>query len=378
MVRIEEIKGRKQLTKFVKFAIDLYKGNDCYVPPIISGEVDNLDETKNPAFKFCDAIFYMAYNEKNKCVGRIAGIINPRYNSKSGEKLCRFGFVDFIDDYEVSKALFDAVSEWGKAKGMTSFAGPMGFTDLDYEGALTEGFDKLSTISTIYNYPYYQQHYEKYGMMMDAKWNEFEIKVPATISERHQQIASFVIQHYNLRSFYVKDPKELVAKYGKKIFELLNIAYSPLYCVSELDDDQINYYISTYIPQLKMECLRLVTDSEDNLIAFAITCPSLARAQQKAKGHMWPFGWIHLAKAMYMKGGTEGWDLMLIAVRPDYQGKGVNSLLIHDLLKVGIKNGYKWVAAYPELDYNFKVQSQWKYFDSEVSKKRATFRCEIA
>ena len=376
MITIKEISSRKELKRFVQFAIDLYKGNDCYVPPLISDEVDNLDKSKNPAFRFCDAVFFMAYDEKGVPVGRIAGIINPRYNEKSGERLCRFGYVDFIDDRTVSQALFDAVALWGKAKGMTSLAGPMGMTDLDYEGALTEGFDQLSTMSTIYNYHYYIEHFKAYGMNVDAQWNEFLIPVPEKITDKHIRVSDFVRNHYGLKSFSETSSKRLRERYGYKIFELLNVAYSHLYCVSELDDRQIQYYIDLYLPLLPLECIRLVTDSSDNLIAFGVTCPSMARAQQKAKGSLFPFGWYHLVKAMYFK-GTDTWDLMLIAVHPDYQGKGVTALLFTDMLPVGIRRGFRYVSAYPQLTDNFKVQEQWKYFDYKINRRRATFRVEI-
>jgi len=377
MLRIEEIKGRKALKQFVKFAIELYKGNDCYVPPIIEGEIDGLDAAKNPALDFCDSIYFMAYDETGKCVGRIAGFINPRYNEKANAKLCRFGYIDFIDDQNVSKALLDSVGEWGRGKGMETMAGPLGMCDMDYEGALTFGFDQLGTMSTIYNYPYYIDHYRAYGLEQDAVWSEFLIKMPEKIGEKHQRIAELVTERYGLKSFYVKSPKELSERYGHKVFELLNEAYAPLYCVSELDDKQIQYYLDTYIPLLPMDLIRLVTDKDDNLIAFGITAPSMSRAQQKAKGKLFPFGWYHLLKALKFKGGTDGWELMLIAVRPDYQGKGVTAIIFNDLIPIGIKHGFKWVSAYPELDYNTKVQNHWDYFDTTVNRKRATFACKI-
>lgn len=377
MIRIEEIRGRKALTEFVEFAIRLYKDNDCYVPPIIADEVNNLDADRNPAFRFCDSVFFMAYNESGVPVGRIAGFINSRYNQKSGEALCRFGFIDFIDDQEVSRALLDAVAQWGRSYNMTALAGPMGMTDLDYEGALTEGFDQLSTMSTIYNHAYYIDHYRSYGMVPDAQWNEFLIPMPEQVTDKHIRVAEFVKQKFGLRSFSETSSKRLREKYGHKIFELLNIAYSHLYCVSELDDQQIQYYIDLYLPLLPLECIRLVTDADDNLIAFGITCPSMARAQQKAHGRLLPFGWLHLAKALFLKGGTDTWDLMLIAVRPDFQGKGVAAMLFTDLLPVGLKRRFKYVSAYPQLITNTKVTDQWKYFDHTINRRRATFRVSL-
>lgn len=377
MITVKEIRGRKQLKRFVKFAIDLYKGNDCYVPPIISDEVNNLDPRHNPALWFCDSVFFMAINDMGKPVGRIAGFINPRYNQKTGHRLCRFGYIDFINDLEVSKALLDAVAAWGREHGMDSLAGPLGMTDLDYEGTLTEGFDQLSTMSTIYNYPYYVDHFAAYGMEVDAQWNEYVIPIPDQLTDKHKQVAAFVRSRYGLRSFSETSRTKLREKWGHRIFELLNEAYSPLYCVSELDDNQIQYYIDLYLPLLRLDCIRLVTDRDDNLIGFAITCPSMSSALQKAKGRMLPLGWYHLYKAMHKRRGTDIWDLMLIAVRPDYQGKGVTSLIFTDLIEVGHRNGYRYVSAYPQLVDNTKVQDQWKYFDYEINRRRATFKCRI-
>lgn len=376
MIRIEEIHGEKALKKFVQFAIELYKDNEYYVPPIISDEVANISP-KNPSLDFCDAVFYMAYDEKGKAVGRIAGFINPRYNEKSGEKLCRFGYVDFIDDKEVSKALFESLEKWASRKGMTTLAGPLGMTDLDYEGALIEGFDQLATMSTIYNYPYYIDHYKALGMVQDAQWDEFLLPMPDDMTERHKSVSEFVGKHYGLKVFSPQSAKMLVSQYGKKIFELLNVAYSDLYCVSELDEKQMKYYIDKYLPLLPLDCICLVTDKDDNLISFAITCPSLARAQQKAKGHMFPFGWLHMAKAMYLKCGTNTWELMLIAVRPDYQSKGVTALLFAHLFRLGKKRGYKQISAYPQLSDNHRVQYLWKHFEHKINRRRATFKKEI-
>lgn len=376
MIRIEEIHGEKALKKFVQFAIELYKDNEYYVPPIISDEVANISP-KNPSLDFCDAVFYMAYDEKGKAVGRIAGFINPRYNEKSGEKLCRFGYVDFIDDKEVSKVLFETLAKWGRNKGMSILAGPLGMTDLDYEGALIEGFDQLGTISTIYNYPYYIEHYMALGMMQDAKWDEYLLPMPDEMTDRHKKMSEFIINHYGLKVFSPTNAKKLVSQYGKRIFQLLNETYSQLYCVSELDEKQMQYYIDKYLPLLPLDCICLVTDKDDNLISFGITCPSLARAQQKAKGHMFPFGWYYMAKAMYLKGGTDLWDLMLIGVRPDYQSKGVTALLFAYMFEFGKKRGFKCVSAYPQLSDNHKVQYLWKNFEHKINRRRATFKKEI-
>lgn len=376
MIEIRQLSGRKQLECFVQFAIDLYRGNDCYVPPLIASEVDGLMADCNPAFDFCEALYLMAYRD-GKAVGRIAGFINHRYNEQSGESQCRFGYVDFIDDEEVSHALLDAIAEWGRSKGLKCLVGPLGLTDLDYEGCLIEGFDQLSTIVTIYNHPYYRRHFEAYGLNQDAVWNEYRIRVPDRVPERHLRVAEMVKRRFKYRVIRPTSSRQLMKQYGSKIFGLLNEAYAPLYGYSSLTQKQIDYYIKLYLPLLRLDCIRLVVDSDDNVVAFGITCPSLSRAQQKAKGRLWPFGWIHLLKAMYVKGATRVWDLYLVAVRPDLHGKGVNALLFSELIPQAISNGYEWVESNPELSTNYKVQEQWDYFERTIHKRRCTFRGDL-
>lgn len=377
MLRIEEISGRRQLKQFVQFAIDLYKCNDCYVPPIITWEVDALDDKKNPAFDFCEAKYFMAF-DGDKPVGRIAGFINHSVNEKFHERQCRFSFVDFVDDDKVSRLLLDAICEWGKSKGMETIVGPLGLTDMDYEGCLIEGFDQLSTSATIYNAPYYARHFEAYGMAQDAEWCEFRMDIEhIEVPEKHLRIANIVKQRLGLRVFKDMDTKHIVKHWGHKIFHLLNEAYAPLYGFTALTDRQIDYYINLYLPQVRLELVRLVADKDDNLVAFGICVPSLSRAQQKAKGKMFPFGWWHLYNAMYRKGGTDTLDLLLVGVRPDLQGMGVNALLFTELIPEAAKAGFHYVETNPELASNQKVQSQWQYFNPRCHKRRVTFKKSI-
>lgn len=376
MIEIRKIEGRKQLREFVQFAIDLYRGNDCYVPPMITSEVDTLDCKVNPAFDFCESVYYMAYRD-GKAVGRIAGFINRHANEKFSELQCRFGFVDFIDDINVSRALVEAVKGWGKARGMNELVGPLGLTDLDYEGCLIDGFDRLSTSQTIYNYPYYSRHFEQLGMVQDAVWNEYRMAVPDSVPEKHLRVAQVVARRLGLHVVKDYTRKTIVRDWGRKLFELLNEAYEPLYGYTALTDRQIDYYINLWLPQIRLDLIRLVADADNNLVAFGIGCPSLSRAQQKAHGRMWPFGWIHMARAMYCKGGTDTFDLLLVAVRPDMQGKGVNAFLFTELIPEAYKSGFKWAESNPELSTNQKVQSQWSYFDPECHRRRCTFKCGI-
>ena len=374
-ITIQEISGTRGLKKFAKFPIDLYKGNEYYVPSLVLDEVGTLDAKNNPAFDFCESVYYMAYKE-GKPVGRIAGIINRKVNEKTGEKAARFGFVDFIDDREVSEALFDAVENWAKSKGMDQIHGPLGFTDMDPEGLLIEGFDQLGTMSAIYNHPYYRQHIEDRGYEKAVDWVEYKIKVPEGVPEKHQRISDIVQRKYNLRIVKLKNASEVYkGNYGQKIFDLINHAYADLYGYSNLSQRQIDYYVKMYIPLLRLENVTVIVDEHDELIAVGIALPSLSKALQKSRGRLFPIGFIHLLKAL--KGKNDGVDLLLVAVRPDYQSKGVNALLFSDLIPVFIRNGYKYAESNPELEMNEKVQSQWQYFERVQHKRRRAYTKKI-
>lgn len=369
-VFVKEISGKKELKKFIQFSIELYKGSSCFVPPLIDEEVCTLSPKSNPAFDFCEAVYYMAYRD-NKPVGRIAGIINHQVNEKNGEKHARFGFVDFIDDQEVSQALFEAVEQWARSKGMTAIQGPLGFTDMDPEGMLIEGFDQIGTMATIYNYPYYPEHMTKLGYQKEIDWVEFKIYIPDTIPEKHQRISDIVQKKYNLKVLKFTKTKALIQGYGQKIFELVNHAYADLYGYSALTQRQMDYYIKMYISMLRLDNVALIADPDNELVGVGIAVPSMARALQKSKGKLFPTGFYHLLKAL--KGQNDVVDLLLVAVRPDYQNKGVNALLFSDLIPVFIQNGYKYAESNPELEINGKVQSQWQYFDYEQHKRRRAF-----
>ena len=374
-ITIKEIAGTRELKKFTKFSIDLYEGNEYYVPSLVLDEVGTLDSKANPAFEFCESVYYMAYKD-GKPVGRIAGIINHQVNKKSGEKCARFGFVDFIDDEEVSRALFQAVESWAKSKGMTAVNGPLGFTDMDPEGLLVEGFDQVGTMASIYNYPYYVRHIENLGYQKAVDWVEYKIKVPEGVPEKHQRISDIVQRKYNLRIVKFKKTSEVYkGNYGQRIFDLINSAYADLYGYSTLSQRQIDHYVKMYIPVLRLENVTLIVDEKDDLVAVGIAIPSMSKALQKSRGRLFPFGFIHLLKAL--KGKNDVVDLLLVAVRPDYQSKGVNALLFSDLIPVFIRNGYKYAESNPELEMNEKVQSQWQYFERKQHKRRRAYTKKI-
>ena len=370
-IQIKEVTTRKELKQFVKFSIDLYKGNPYYVPCLIEEEMMTLDKEKNPAFEVCDAILFLAYKD-GKIAGRIAGIINHGSNTAWEEKRARFGFVDFIDDAEVVDALFGAVIRWAKEKGMTELHGPLGFTDMDHEGMLVEGFDQLGTMATIYNYPYYPKHLERMGFEKDQDWHEFKIFVPREgIPEKHQRIDEIVRKKYGLSIRKFKN-KEEIMPYAHKIFHTLNAAFEPLYGFSALTEKQIDYYINMYIPMLRYELVTVITrDADDEVVGFGISLPSLSKAMQKANGHLFPFGWIHLLKALKSK--PKVIDLYLTGVLPEYQSKGVNALLFNDLIPVYNRLGVVYAESNPELENNSAVQAQWNYFKREHHKTRRAF-----
>lgn len=370
-IEIRKIDTKGGLKKFVKWGIDLYKGNECFVPPLVMDDVNTLDPKNNPAFDFCESIYFMAY-DNGKPVGRIAGIINNVVNEKTGKKTLRFGWVDFIDDPRVSEALFRAVEVWGRSKGMEEIVGPLGFSDMDPEGMLVEGFDQEGTMATIYNYPYYPKHLEAMGFEKEADWVEFRMTVPDGIPERYQRISDIIKRKYELSTPKYTSAKKLVKDYGQEIFQLINEAYSELYGYSPLTPRQINRYISMYIPVLRLDNISLIVDKDKKLIGVGIAMPSMSKALIKCRGRMFPFGWIHLLKAL--RGQNDVVDLLLVAVKPEYQSKGVNSLLFTDLIPCFIKNGYKFAESNPELELNQKVQSQWGYFETRQHKRRRAFR----
>lgn len=366
--------SRKELKKYVKFGIDHYKGNDCFVPPLIFDEIDTLSPSKNPAFDFCQARSFMAYRD-GKPVGRITGIINTAVNQRTGQQTLRFGFADWIDDDEVADALFDAVQKWGKSQGMTSIVGPMGFSDMDHEGMLVDGFDELGTMATIYNYDYYPRHMQRMGFGKDAEWVEYQISVPDAVPDKYMRIADIVRKKYELRVVKFTDRKKLKDQYGQALFSLINEAYDQLYGYSPLTQRQIDHYIGMYLGILRLDCVCVIVDKDDNLVAVGISMPSFSRALQRSRGRLFPTGWWHILKAI--KGSNDIVDLMLIAVKPEYLSKGVNALLFADLLPTYIKNGYKFAESNPELEDNAAVQLQWQYFNRRLHRRRQAFKKEI-
>ncbi|MCK4695181.1 MAG: hypothetical protein KAT74_05445 [Candidatus Cloacimonetes bacterium] len=366
---IKEVVSKCELKKFVSFPRTLYSGHKYWIPLLQFDEMGTLQKHKNPAFSHCEATYWLAYKDR-KVVGRIAGIINNRYFEKWNNKYARLGWVDFIDDESVSAALFETVENWAKQKGMEAIHGPLGFTDLDPEGMLIEGFEELGTIATIYNYPYYPEHIEKYGYKKDVDWIEFEIKIPEKIPEKIERIAEIVKKKKKLTVVKTKKRKDVLL-YAKEIFHVLNQAYDSLYGFVPLTEKQIDKYVKQYLGYVRPDFVSIILDEQKRVAAFGISIPSLSKALQKAKGRIFPFGFLHILKAMRK---NDRIDLFLVAVRQDLQGKGLNSLLFNELHKTYIKNNITKAESNPELESNTKVQAQWKLFEKRQHKRR---RCYI-
>lgn len=375
-VEIKKVTTKSELKRFIRFNYEFYKDNPYSVPDLYDDMLNTFSPKKNAAFEFCEADYFLALRD-GKIVGRVAAIINRRANETWNRKTVRFGWIDFIDDLEVSTALIDTVKQWGKERGMTEIEGPLGFTDMDAEGMLVEGFDQLSTMATIYNYPYYPQHMERLGLSKSADWVEMKIYVPDAIPEKHRRISDIIAKRYNLHIRKLKSKKEVrQSGVAHDIFRLINDAYTPLFGYSRMTERQIDQYVKMYVPVLDLRMVSIVENEQNEIVAVGISMASLSRALQKAKGRLLPFGWYHLLKALMWK-RPKVLDLLLVAVRPDYQGKGVNALLFTDLIPVYKELGFEYAESNPELEMNEKVQNQWQYFKTEQHKRRRCFKADI-
>ena len=375
-IQIKRVETKKDLKQFIEFHYDLYKGNPYDVPNLYSDEVNTLSKDKNAAFDFCEAEYFLALKE-GKIVGRVAAIINHKANEKWKKKDVRFGWIDFIDDIEVSRALFEAVEDYGRKKGMNDIVGPLGFTDMDPEGMLTWGFDKLGTMATIYNYEYYPQHMEKLGgWEKDNDYVEYYLVVPEKSPEKYTKIAEMVEKRYNLHVRKLTKKDIFQGGYGKKLFDLINLTYSDLYGFSELTDRQIDQYVKMYFPLADLNLVTVIEDgNKDNQLAgLGITIPSLSHALQKCRrGRLFPFGWWHLLRAIKFH-KTDGVDLLLMGFLPEYRSKGANALLFADLIPRYVDYGFKWGETQVEMESNEGVQSQWGPLAPINHKKRRCYR----
>ena len=373
MIEIRPVKNHHQLKQFVQFYYDLYRGNKYAVPYLFFDEMATLRSDKNPSFECCEAAYFLAYRE-GKIVGRVAAIINRRANERWNCHQVRFGWFDFIDDIEVSTALLKAVEDWGRERGMSEIAGPLGFIDTDREGMLVEGFDQLSTMYINYNYPYYPQHMERMsGFNKDNDYVECKVKVPEKVPEKFSKITELVRSRYGLRVHKFSRKELIEGGYGKRVFDLLNATYKDLYGFSQLSDRQIKKLVNDYIKIADMNLLTAVMDG-DTMVGFGITFPSFSRALQKTRdGRLFPFGWWHVLKILKWH-KTPIVDLLLIGVLPEYRAKGANALIFDDLIRWFQRYGFEWAETGPQMETNEGVLSQWQYLEAIQHRRHRCYR----
>ena len=370
-VEIRQIETKRELKKFIQFANDLYADCPYYCPPLLFDELNCFDPEKNPALEVCEFQLWMAYRE-GEPVGRIAGIINKRANEKWGFKHVRFGWFDFIDDPEVSKALLDTVAAWGKARGMDALNGPVGFTDFDHEGLLLEGYDYPAVMASLYNYPYYVKHIDAYGLVKEADWIELQVFPPKQTPERIERLAEMVKQRYHVRTVKVKNSREVVKRFGIEYMDVIDAAYQKLYNFQPMTEKQKNYYKDMYFQFLNFDFVTLVVNENEELVGVGLGMPDLAPALRKCGGKLFPFGWYHLIKALKAK-KMERFSFLLIAVRPDYQDKGINALFLQDQIPIINQYGIKTLETTSMLETNTKVLSFFMQFDHKQHKRHRAY-----
>lgn len=379
-IEIKKVESRRDLCKFIDFHNELYKGNPYHVPNLYFDEMNTFRKDKNAAFDFCEAEYFMAYRD-GKVVGRVAAIINHSANKKWERESVRFGWIDFVDDIEVSKALLKAVEDYGKSKGMKEIVGPLGFTDMDPEGMLLYGYDQLGTQATAYNYPYYPEHMDCMGgWEKDNDYVEYKLYVPEEMPEKYATIAKMIQKRYNLQVKKLKR-NEIYGEngYGKKIFNVVNETFKDLYGYSKLTDRQIEQYVKMYLPMADLDLITIIEDwntPDHKVVGVGISIPSLARALQKCGGKLFPFGWWHILRALKFH-KTEVVDLLLVGVLPEYRQKGANALLFYDLIPHYQRLGFKWGETHVEMETNMKVQGQWQYLNREIHKRRRCYKKDI-
>ena len=370
-VRVIPVRSRREMNDFIDIVYRIYKDCPQYVPDLESDIREFFDVKTNPGLEFSDVQAWVAYRGE-EAVGRIVGIINRHANEKWKTHNVRFSMIEFIDDMEVSKALLDAVGVWGRAHGMTEIQGPMGITDFDKEGMLVEDFHLMGTMSTIYNHAYYPRHLEALGFAKEADWVQIRVQIPEEVQDRYQRVTQYVTQRLKLR--VVKLTRDDIYKrdFGHKIFDLLNQAYSPLFGYSELSPKQIDLFIKKYLGLIDLNFVPVILNEQDELIGVAITMGCLSQAMRKANGRLFPFGWFHLLKALKWKNEGSA-EMLLIAVRPDFQAMGVNALFFNDLIRVYNQTGIKWAETGPQLEYNMRELTQWKPMNPTFVKRRRCY-----
>lgn len=370
---VKEISTRKELKKFIDFPNKMYKNNPVYVPFLMSDEIGNFNKDENPAYDFCETKLFLAYKD-GKIVGRIAGLINHAANKKWGTNNIRFTRFDFIDDYDVSKALFDSVVEWGKERGYDKVIGPIGFTDMDHEGMLIEGFEELNMSITFYNHPYYIKHMEKLGLEKEVDWVEYLLTVPEKLDDKIIKMSDYLVKRGGYQLVTYTDRERLKAD-AFEAFKLIDTAFSVLYGTVPLTDAVIDKVIKDNVPLMNLKYICSIKDAGGEIIGFAVLCPSIAKALKKSNGRLLPFGALRMLKAL--KGKNDRSEMFFIAVKPEYQSKGIPAIIMSHMIKVLIENGVKYCETGPELELNEAVQSMWKNMDVRQHKRRRCYQKKI-
>lgn len=362
------IQNRRELRKFVAFPFEIYRKNPCWVPPLRKGLRETLDQARNPAYETYDAGLWLAY-QNGKVVGRVAGIINHRLNSYTGKRQARFGWIDFVEDFEVCQELIGTVADWARRHRCESLHGPLGFNDLDPSGMLVEGFDQPGTMATIYNYAYYPEYLERLGFQKEVDWVEYQIIAPKEIPPQIDQFAERIARQNGLQMINLKSRRD-VLKYAREVFHLFQETYKVLYGFVPLNSSQVNDVVAKYFAYIQPDYVALVADEEGKLVAFGITMPSLTEALQRSKGRLLPFGWWHFYWALRW---CRVVDFYLIGVKPELQGKGVPALILNHLGHKFIERGIRFAESNPELEDNRRVQTQWKFFERHQHKRRRCY-----
>lgn len=374
-VLVTRVQNKRQFREFLHFPITLYKDMPAFVPPLIMDDEETLNPKKNPAYEFCDAAMYLAYKD-GKVAGRVAAIVNHKANESWHHDEVRFGWFDFIDDREVSKALLDAVVAFGKERGMKTILGPLGFTDFDPEGMLVEGFEYLSSMALHHNWPYYKDHMEALGYVKEVDWLEYRIYIEDSIPEKFTRVANLVEQRYGLRLRKITRKEVRKTDIGYRLFDLINETYSSLYNFTILPKKMVDKYVCFYLGIIDLKFVSLVEDKDGNIVGFGVVMPSITRALQKCKGKLFPFGWFHILKSMYWK-YEENFEMLLIGVKPEYQKKGVNSIIFVDIMKHLIEGGFKYGESNAELESNLDIRSQWGELEVKECKRRRVYKKAI-
>jgi len=369
MVEVKEVLSAKDRRMFAAFPEKLYREVPQAIPDVILDEMDNFNPKKNPAYEYCTAKQYLAFRN-GKCVGRIAGIISRAANQKWGTKRIRFTRVDFIDDEEVSRALFRAVEDWGRSEGLTEIHGPIGFCDMDQEGMLVEGFEEEGMFLTIYNHPYYIKHLEGMGYHKDIDWMEFMISIPQEPDQKMNRLAEAVMKKYNLRLVKLKSRRDL-KPYIEPIFQLLNVCYGNLYGTVELSRTQITKYVKQYIMVINPEYIKILENDRNEIVGFGIAMPSLNHAVKRSRGRLFPFGWYRILRAPFAKASVL--DLYLVGVTPEMQNRGLTAILMNSMTDTARVHGIRFAETGPELETNHQVQALWKHYNVRHHKRRRCF-----